>query len=201
MGGEDSGEPSSLGEAAALTTQLEAHRARLLAMLRRRIDPRLAPRLDPEDLLHEVYFVARRRWAGFDPNTMSPYAWLYRIALDTLLEAWRRENRNGRDPRRQMPWPDRSSAQMAIGLMGSLTSPSVAVARDELRERVRQALDGLKPTDREVLWMRHFDDLPFRDIALILGVSDEAAMQRYSRALRRLKALWQTLFERGESQS
>src|SRR5262249_54664131 len=117
------------------------------------------------------------------------------IARDCMYEAWRRENRMGRALDKEMPWPDRSSEQMAAGLMGSLTSPSEAMARGELRARVRQALDSLRPTDREILWMRHFDDLPFRDAAQVLGISEAAAMQRYGRALRRVTDLWREMFD------
>jgi RNA polymerase sigma-70 factor, ECF subfamily len=80
--------------------------------------------------------------------------------------------------------------------MGSVTSPSEALARGELQERVRQALDVLRPTDREIIWMHHFDELPFRDVAIVLGISEDTARQRYVRALRRLKDLWRQLFDR-----
>jgi RNA polymerase sigma-70 factor (ECF subfamily) len=197
---DDEIEPMPVADVAGLATLFQGHRSRLLVMLERRLDPRLAGRIDAEGLLAEAFIVARRKWPGFGASGMSPYTWLYGIARDCLIEAWRRENRAGRTPDKEMPWPDRSSEQMAMGLMGSVTSPSEAMARGELQERVRQALDGLRPADREILWMRHFDDLPFRDAALVLGISEDAAMQRYGRALRRLKNLWQTLFDRGGSE-
>lgn len=198
---DDEAGPMAVGELAALAQLFQEHTPRLLVMLQRRLDPKVAVRVDTEGILAEAYVAARRKWPKFEASGMTPYAWLYGIARDCLIEAWRHEHRQGRTPDKEMPWPDRSSDQMALGLMGSLTSPSMAVARGELQERVRQALDGLKPADREVLWMRHFDDLPFRDVALVLGISEEAAMQRYSRALRRVKDLWRDLFDRRESSS
>jgi len=193
-------EPTSVGEVAALGELFQEHRFRLLAMLERRLDPRLAVRIDAEGLLHEAFLVARRKWPTFETSGMSPYPWLYRIALDCLIEAYRRENRGKRTLDKEMPWPDRSSEQMALGLMGALTSPSEAMARGELQVRVRHALDGLRPKEREILWMRHFDDLPFRDVALVVGISEEAAMQRYSRALRHIKDIWREFFDRGGSE-
>jgi len=74
------------------------------------------------------------------------------------------------------------------------------MARGELQERVRQALNGLRPAEREILWMRHFDELSYRDVALVLKISEDAAMQRYGRALRHLKDVWQRHFDRGGSQ-
>jgi RNA polymerase sigma-70 factor (ECF subfamily) len=183
-------EPSSLADAAALTAHFEALRSRLLAMLRRRIDPVLAPRLDAEDLLNEVYLIARRRWGRFPSTGLTPYAWFYRLALDTLFEAWRRENRAGRNPDREMPWPDRSSVQLGMGMLETDTSPSACLARDELRDLVRRAIDSLKPEDREILGMRHFDEISFREAAMILGITENTAMQRYVRALRRFKYAW-----------
>lgn len=181
----------SVADLAELTRAFEACRSRLRAMLERRIDPVLGPRLDADDLLHEAFLRARRRWgrAG-GPGPGDPYPWLYGLARDCLFEAWRRETRPGRDPRRELPWPERSSVQLGLSLVGTATSPSQALVRAELRDRVRRAIEQLRPADREILWMRHFDELSFRDAAAVLGIHEDAAMQRYSRALRRLRAAW-----------
>ena len=168
----------SVVDLAAVAKLFQDHRPRLLAMLERRIDPRLAVRLDAEELLNEAFLVARRKWARFETSGISPYAWLYRIVRDCLIESWRHENRKVRKLDKEIRWPDRSSEQMAMGLLGSLTSPSEALARGELREQVRQVLAALSPTDREILSMRHFDDLSFRDVASVLSISEDAAMQR-----------------------
>jgi RNA polymerase sigma-70 factor (ECF subfamily) len=192
--------PMPVVDVAALAELFQKHRARLLAMLRRRLDPRLAARIDAEGLLADAFILARRKWPKFKTSQMAPYAWLYGIARDCLINAWRRENRMARSPDKEMPWPDHSSEQMAVGLMGSLTSPSEALARVEVQERVRQALGSLNPTDREILWMRHFDELPFAEIAIVLGISEHAALKRYSRALQRVKDLWKDLFDRGGSE-
>jgi RNA polymerase sigma-70 factor (ECF subfamily) len=55
---------------------------------------------------------------------------------------------------------------------------------------MRQTLDLLKADDREILWMRHYDDLSFKEAAAVLQVTENAATVRYVRALRRLKDLW-----------
>jgi RNA polymerase sigma-70 factor (ECF subfamily) len=183
----------SVAEAAALAKLLDEHRPKLLAMLHRRIDPTLHARIDPEDVLGEAFVVAGRRWHKLGSSGMTPYAWLYRITLDCLIEAWRRESRPGRDPRREVPWPERSSAQLGLNLVGSGTSPSEAMIRAEVQERMQRALQRLKPEDKEVLWMRHNDQLTFREAAMVLGVSEDAATQRYARALRRLKGYWQSV--------
>ncbi len=76
---------------------------------------------------------------------MKPYPWLYRLAMDSLIEVWRRHHRDGRDPRREIAWPDRSSAQQVLKLIDSATTPSEAFAREELRQRVQHVLSELKP--------------------------------------------------------
>jgi len=124
----------------------------------------------------------------------TPYSWLYRLAMDSLIEVWRRQNCDGRDPRREIPWPDRSSGQQALKLIDSATSPSEAFAREELHLRVQEVLSQLKPIDREVIWMRHFDQLSFPDVAVVLKIPENTAIKRYVRALRRLKELLPDLY-------
>jgi len=195
MSREDSALPSSVAEWAALGQLIEEHRPRLLGMLQRRIDPKLNPRLDAEEVLAETFVQAQQRWTAYQANPeMKPYPWLYRIALDCLIESWRRETRKLRDVRRDMPLPEGTSVQLGLGLVQTGTSPSEAVARDEVRQRVQQALSLLKAEDRDILWMRHHDDMTFAEAGQVLGLSENTATVRYARALRRLKERWKTLF-------
>jgi RNA polymerase sigma-70 factor, ECF subfamily len=182
----------SLGELAVLTRLYEEHRPRLLAMLERRIDPGLAVRLDAEDLLGETYLEARRRWPKFrDQADLPGYVWLYGIARDCLIEAWRKHHRECRSPKRELPWPERSSVQLGLGLIQAQAGPISAAEQAELAKRMREAMGQLRDADREILWMRHYDDLAFADIAVVLGIGENTATVRYVRALRRLKEFWQ----------
>ncbi len=188
--------PTTVAEMAALGALFESQRPRLLAMLQRRLDPALSARLDPEDILSQAFLQAHRKWNSFKAQSvMTPYAWLYRIVLDCLIDTWRRETRGLRDPDREMHWPERSSIQLGLSLVHPGTSPSEAVVREELRQRVRQTLELLGSRDQEILWMRHFDDLSFAEAAAVLGITENAATVRYVRALRRLKNLWEKLHD------
>jgi len=182
--------PCSVSELAALGKVFEEHTERLLAMARRRIDPARAARADPEDVPAEAFLRARDRWSSYEPGVMSTYTWLYRIVLDCLIETSRQAHSAGRSIQREVPWPEQSSVQLGKGLVGSTTSPSDAFARAELRQRIVWAVGQLKPDDREILAMRHFDELSHSEAAAILDITADAAMQRYGRALRRLKRLW-----------
>ena len=102
---------------------------------------------------------------------MTGYAWLYRVVLDCLIETWRRESRALRDVRRDMPWPDRSSIQLGLKLVNPATSTSKAANREEVRDRVHRMMELLSDRDQEVLWMRHFDQLSFVDMASVLGIT------------------------------
>lgn len=181
----------TVAEMAALGKMLHEHRPALLAMLERRIDPKLASRMNAEDLLCEAFLEARRKWDWFkDQSQLSPYVWLYRICLDTIIAAWRRESRQLRDVRRDIPLPEQSSICLGLGLIHSGTSPSDGLAREEMQQRMRNTMALLKPADQEILWMRHSDQLAFAEIALVQGISENAASVRYVRALRKLKTLW-----------
>lgn len=186
--------PSSVVDLATLGKLLEDYRPRLLAMVERRLDPKLAARLDAEEILSEAFLEARRKWPAFRQHPdRSSYSWLYRIVLDCLIEAWRRNSRSPRDVTREMPWPAQSSVQLGLGLIGTGTSPSEAAVRDELRERVRQVIALLKEKDRQILWMRHADQLTHQEVADVLDITVNAATVRYARALQRFKALWERL--------
>jgi len=187
--------PSSVADLAALGKLFEENRPRLLSMLQRRIDDSLAARIDPDDVLNEAFLDARSKYPRFkEQASMTPYAWLYRIVLDTLIRLWRQHNRLGRDVHREMPFPERSSLQLGLGLIQRRASPSSAAANAEVQRAVRQTVELLKEKDRQLLWMRHQDGLSYAEIASVLDVTDNAAMVRYTRALKRFKELWHRLF-------
>jgi RNA polymerase sigma-70 factor (ECF subfamily) len=180
--------PADYGDMSELANLLEEHRPALLKVLRWRMPKLLAATTDAEDIWGNVFFEARRKWVVFQrEQKISPRAWLYRLALDCLSEEWKRVTREMRDVRKEMPYPEHSTAELDLGLIASLTSPSSAAFRHEHLERMHQALDSLRPNDREILVMRHYDDLSFKEAAEILGITQNAATVRYWRALQQLK--------------
>ncbi len=186
--------PTDFPEMDALAKLLDEHGPRLLAMVKRRIDGALTTRISAETILSDAFLAARDKWHRYETHgAHSPFAWLYRIVLDCLIEQWRHHTRGVRNVRLEMPWPDQSSVQMALRLVDSGTSPSQAMARLELQERMRQALDLLKDVDREILQLRYFDSLSFPEAAEVLNISVSAATVRYVRALERLTSLWKKL--------
>lgn len=182
---------STVKDLAALAALFEQHRGQLLAMVRRRMDQFLAARVDPEDVLGDAFVSAQRRFDSFlRVSEGERYAWLYGVVLETLYESWRKENRARRDVKRTLPWPQESASCFGAVLADGGTSPSAAVDRRITARRVRDALSRLPMEAQEVLFMRHFDQLNHREAAQVLGLNEAAAVQRYTRALRKLRRLW-----------
>lgn len=186
-----------LADLAKLGQLLDEHRPKLLAMLQRRIDRAMIARIDAEDVFQLASTVAQKRWREFQSNShASPYVWLYGLMREQLFRRWRDETRVKRDVRKEVVIPDRSSQQ----LIASGTGPKTAAEREELKQRIRQVLELLPDGDYEIVKMRQFDQLSFREAAEILGITENAATVRYVRAIKKLRTIWEALFSEEESQ-
>jgi len=196
----DSGETDVLlrrareGEAEALGDLLRRYSGRLERMVRLRIDRRLQGRIDVADVLQEAFLVATRAFDRYsDLPTGSFFVWLRRIVERQIIDVHRRHlGAQARDARREISidqglWTEATSAALAAHLLGSLPTPSEAAVRAELRARIEAALDALDPLDREVLALRHFEQLTNGETAEVLGIRESAASKRHLRALERLK--------------
>jgi hypothetical protein len=94
--------------------------------------------------------------------------------------------------------PQATLAALASMLLGRLTSPSHAAVRAELMLQVQEALNALDPLDREVVALRHFEQLSRAETAQVLGITEEAGAKRYTsapssgsrRCWRRCRAAW-----------
>ena len=83
--------------------------------------------------------------------------------------------------------PAASSAALAAHLLGRECRPSEAAVRAEQRLALQEAINELDPTDREVLALRHFEQLTTVEVAGVLDINPAAASKRYVRALVRLR--------------
>ena len=182
------------GDQRALGKLLGRHRERLRRMIALRLDRRLQGRVDPSDVLQEAYFDATRRLPEYHKNpTMPFFLWLRLLAGQRLVDEHRRHlGAAARDAGREISlyrgaWPETSSAALAAHLLGRLTTPSQAAIRTERKIRLQEALNSLDPIDREILALRHFEELSNGEAAAVLGLDKSAASKRYARALIRLK--------------
>lgn len=181
------------GDEIAKGQLLERHRARLRRMIAVRLDRRLAARIDPSDVVQETLAGAAQRLPQYLKERPLPFhAWLRRLAADRLAELNRKHVRaRSRSVTREepLPLPDESALELAERLLARGSSPGARLHREERREKVRQALALLKQRDREVLVLRHLEQLPASDIADLLGVTEGTVYTRHLRALHRLRDL------------
>jgi RNA polymerase sigma-70 factor (ECF subfamily) len=184
------------GDQRALGELLGRHRDRLRRMVALRLDWRLRGRVDPSDVLQEACLDATRRLPEYHQNpTMPFFLWLRFLAGQRLVDEHRKHlGAAARDAGREISLyrgalPETSSAALAAHLLGRLTTPSQAAIRAERKIRLQGALNSMDPIDREILALRHFEELSNTETAAVLGLDKSAASKRYARALIRLKEI------------
>src|SRR5690348_474527 len=166
------------GDRAARQQLLVRHRDRLRQMVAVRMGRRLRARVAPSDVVQEALADAAQELSNYLRRRPLPfYPWLRQLAWDRLIELHRRHVRAGkRSVTREDPdalrLPDESAAQLAARLADLGSSPSERLLRDELRQRVRLALARLSAGDRQVLVLRHLEQLSTADSAAVLGISE-----------------------------
>ena len=170
-------------------------------MVELRLDGRLAARLDPSDVLQEVYLDMAGKIDGYlrQPK-VNFYVWLRGLAWERSLKLQRRHlGAECRGVGREEALPLESSSALARQFLAPGTSPSDAMAQEELRHRVQLALAKLDEKDREVILMRDFEGMTNGEVAQTLGLKASTATMRYGRALYRLKEILTADWPTGES--
>jgi RNA polymerase sigma-70 factor (ECF subfamily) len=182
------------GDAQALAELFARYRSRLRRMVRLRLDRRLQGRVDPSDVLQEAYLDVAQRAPEYLANPKLPFFLWLRLLTGQRLLALHRHHLGAqmRDAGQEVslhhgPLPPVTSASLAQQLLGRLTSPTQAALRAEMQIRLQEALNSMDPMDREVLVLRHFEELSNSETAAVLGLQKSAASNRYIRALKRLK--------------
>lgn len=182
------------GDQAALGELLAEQRERLRRMIALRLDRRLQGRVDASDVIQESFLEAARRLNEFLVNPSVPfYVWLRFLAVQKLAETNRRHlGAKMRSAGREVAlyrgaYPAATSAALAAHLLGHFTRPSEAAMRVESKLQLQEALNSMEAVDREVLALRHFEQLSTSEAAKVLGISEEAIKKRHIRALKRLK--------------
>ena len=183
------------GDDSAFAKLFSMHRSRLEKIVRFRMDRRLFGRVDPDDILQEAFVDGQRRLENLrNSPTQSFLVWIRLIVGQTLINVHRRHLKSERrDASRDVtihsknPDPNTSDS-MVLQLADSISSPSAVYSKKEIYEKVTQAVDSLAESDREIVAMRHFEELGNNEIAEILGITPKNASIRYIRALERLRS-------------
>jgi RNA polymerase sigma-70 factor, ECF subfamily len=184
------------GDEHAVRCLLETHRDRLRKMIAARLDPRLAPRLDPSDVVQETLADAAQKLPEYLRDRPLPfYPWLYRLAAERLARTHRRHVTSmvrgiGREECIDGPSHDEAiSTRLVDRLTGNDTTPGHRAAREEERLLVARAIERMSETDRVILGLHYLDQLAFDEIAAVLDIGIGAAKMRHLRAIERLRGI------------
>ncbi len=184
------------GDAEAVNGLLERHRDALRRLVDMRLDRVLQRRLDASDIVQDVLVEANRRLQDYLLEPKLPFhLWLRQMARDRMIDAHRRHRGASRRSidREQHPevpaFGDPSAVDLVAQLVDRELTPAAAATRHELERRFQAAIARLDDIDREVILMRHFEQLSNSEVAQALGLSEPAAGMRYLRAVRRLRTL------------
>jgi RNA polymerase sigma-70 factor (ECF subfamily) len=184
------------GDPVSWEALLGQSRQRLHRMVTFRLDQRLQGRIDPSDVLQDAYLEAWQALGSYMRQPAMPFfLWLRGIAGNKLRELHRHHlGTQMRDPRREVSihgggLSETTTAALAAQLLGNLTRASEEAVRAELKVRLQDALNTMEELDREVLALRHFEQLSPAETAGVLGIKEKAAGMRYVRALRRLREI------------
>ncbi len=180
------------GQTPALNELLDGFRDPIRRMVRARMDRRMASRVDASDVVQDVLLEASRRLPDYVRGPAMPFRlWLRQIAQDRMIDLHRRHRAQRRDVTREQSTGqaagDESSLDLAGKLVDSDLTPAAHAIRQELQRRFYAALDELRDDDREIVLMRHVEQLGNGEVAEALGLTPAAAGMRYLRALRRLR--------------
>jgi RNA polymerase sigma-70 factor (ECF subfamily) len=184
------------GDEDALGELFSRYRDRLKRMVRLRLNRRLQGRVDDSDIIQEACLDVARRLPEYVADPQLPfYLWLRHMTGLKLTEIHRRHlGTQMRGAEREVSLhrgglPEANSVSLAAQLLGTVTSPSQAAVKAETRIQVQQALNSMDAIDREVLALKHFEQLSISEIAQVLGMSKAGAGSRYLRAIKRLKEI------------
>jgi RNA polymerase sigma-70 factor (ECF subfamily) len=184
------------GNPDAVESLLDRHRDALRRMIQLRLDQKIQRRVDVSDVVQEVLIEAKRRLKDYlDNPAMAFHLWVRQIAKDRIIDAHRRHRVSAKrsiDREQALIVPgdnDHSTMELAGKLCDPSLTPAAAATQREIAKQVELAIGMLPDVDREIILMRHYEQLSNQDIAAVLQLSEPAASMRYLRALRRLREL------------
>src|SRR6185295_11099482 len=186
LGGAKQGDPH------AVDRLMDRHRDSLHKMVECRLNQGVARRVDASDIVQDALLTASRRLADYLENPSIPFhAWLRQITRDRLADVYRRELADKRDVAREqrISPSERSSLDPLAQARDAQLTPAAMLLRKEFAERFHHAVEQLDEGAKDVILMRHAEQLTNSQAAELLGLSEAAAGMRYLRALRQLRSL------------
>jgi RNA polymerase sigma-70 factor (ECF subfamily) len=194
------------GDADSRNQLLERHREAVRRMVGLRMDPMLRRRVDASDIVQDVLIEANARLVEYLERAKMPFhAWLRHLARDRLIDV-HRQHRGARKRSvdrethgSNVDLSNQSAFDLANVALDRQMTPAAMATHRELELRFQAALETLEDDDREIVLMRHFEQLSNQQAAEALDLSEAAAGMRYLRAMRRLRSLLEEVPARKEA--
>jgi len=181
------------GNESAAQRLIVLYHPRLKARLQRQMDHVMRSKIEPEDILQQVYMEAFRALSQFTYQGPDSFLrWLYAILDRKLIDEHRAMRAERRDVRREVKPAAASGNQttyvdLMARIMSSGTTPSRVVRKVEAVNLVEECLNRLPGHYREVIQMRFIEGLPVADVAKHLERSIGSIHMICHRALRQLR--------------
>ncbi len=189
---------ASKGDPQVLGQVWQSYRERLLRLVRLRIDRRLQGRVGASDVLQDAFVDFANRVEEYVRQPDLPFFLWLRFLTGQRLQLLHRRHLGAqmRDAGREVSlhrgaMPQATSVSLAAQLLGRFTSVTHAVQRAEMQMILQEAINGMDPIDREIVALRHFEELSNEETAQVLGIKPSAASTRHVRALKRLREVLQ----------
>jgi RNA polymerase sigma-70 factor (ECF subfamily) len=189
---QSNGDPQALGQV------WQRYRERLRRLVRLRMDRRLQGRIGASDVLQEAFVDFANRVEEYVRQPDMPFFLWLRFLTGQRLQLLHRHHLGAqiRDAGREVSlhrgaMPQATSVSLAAQLLGRFTSVTQAVQRAEMQLILQEAINGMDPIDREIVALRHFEELSNEETAQVLGIKPSAASTRHVRALKRLREVLQ----------
>ena len=189
------------GNQQALATLFSQYRQRLRQMVRLRLDRRLQGRIDPSDVLQQTFIDVAEQFPSYAEKheDMSFFLWLRLVTGQRMMRLHRQHlGAQMRDAGREVSLyrgalPQATSMSLAAHLLGKFTSVGQAAIRAEMQVKLQEAINSMEEVDREIIALRHFEELTNGEAAELLGLTKTAASNRYFRALARLQSVLKSI--------
>jgi RNA polymerase sigma-70 factor (ECF subfamily) len=188
------------GDRVAFEQLFALYRVYLHQFVELRLDPKLRARVDSSDIVQEAQLEAVRRLQDYLAQPTMPFRlWLRQITYDRILKMHRHHVETARrSVGREVRLPEESSLGQLVQALAAGSTPSHQLNRNELAQRLRQAVEQLAEPDREVLLLRHFEGLSNQEVGYLLSLDPATVSKRHGRAMLRLHKI---LFDSGLTES
>jgi RNA polymerase sigma-70 factor (ECF subfamily) len=183
---------AAAGDALAVQKLILIHHGRLRTLAAQRIDPQLRGKLEPEDVLQQVYVDVVRRIGEFEYRGPDSFLhWLKSVLEAKLVDFHRHYHAAARDLDREVAEAQMPSGYEALAAHAAIDSltPSRVIAREEAESLLLAALAGLSDDHRRVLELRYLRGQPLADVAEAMQRSPAAVQMLCGRAIRQLRAV------------